>query len=197
MQGINDCAYLRGDAQNLAAFLNFLKYQGFEKYYNRIVKAVQMVSPFFGDFYLRPTSNNKEKIELEWTEKNHDIPFKAHDLSDGTLRFICLATVLLQPEEFMPSSILIDEPELGLHPYAISVLGSLMKSISEEHQLIVSTQSVELVNEFDVEDLIVVDKKGDGSLFKRLKEKDLSEWLEEFALGELWKKNILDGRPSR
>jgi len=197
VQGINDYAYLRGDAQNLAAFLYYLKLHGFENHYNRIVKTVQMVAPFFGDFYLRPTPNNKEKIELEWTEKNHDVPFKAHDLSDGTLRFICLATVLLQPKELMPSSILIDEPELGLHPYAISVLGSLMKSIPKEHQLIVSTQSVELVNEFDVEDLIIVDKQVDGSSFKRLKEKDLSEWLEEYALGELWKKNILGGRPSR
>lgn len=196
IHGINDYAYLRGDAQNLAAFLYHLKSAGFEQHYKRIVKTVQLVAPYFGDFFLRPNPSNRDKIELEWVENGHDIPFKGHELSDGTLRFICLATVLLQPEEFMPRSILIDEPELGLHPYAISVLGSLMKSVSEKCQLIVSTQSVELVNEFDVEDLIIVDKEGDGSIFKRLKESELTDWLDEYGLGELWKKNLLGGRPS-
>ena len=95
----------------------------------------------------------------------------------------------------MPSSVIVDEPELGLHPYAINVLAELIKSASTQHQLIISTQSVELMNQFDVEDLIVVDKIKGASEFKRLKDADYAEWLEEYSLGELWKKNLLGGRP--
>jgi predicted ATPase len=196
MHGINDNEYLRDDARNLAAFLYRLK-NHHESHYKRIVKAVQLVAPFFGDFHLRPAVDNKEKIQLEWTEAGQDVPFTASALSDGTLRFICLATVLLQPEAFMPAAILIDEPELGLHPYAITVLAGLMKAASEQHQLIVSTQSVELVNEFDAEDLIVVDKAGPASTLKRPDTEALREWLVDYSLGELWKKNLLGGRPAR
>jgi predicted ATPase len=194
VHNINDNEYLRGDARNLAAFLLRLR-NHHEEHYRRIVKAIRLVAPFFGDFHLRPTVGNNKKIQLEWTEQRQDEPFTASALSDGTLRFICLATVLLQPINFMPAAILIDEPELGLHPFAISVLAGLMKSASQQHQLIVSTQSVELVNEFDAEDLIVVDKQGGASTFKRPDAKELSEWLAEYSLGELWKKNLLGGRP--
>lgn len=196
IHGINDNEYLREDAANLGAFLFRLE-KNFSSHYKRIVKTIKLVAPFFGDFYLRPTTDNPDKIQLEWVENHQDVPFKANELSDGTLRFICLATVLLQPEELMPSSILIDEPELGLHPYAITVLGSLMKSAAKEHQLIISTQSVELVNEFDVEDLIVVDKTGGASDFRRLDKNAFAEWLQDYSLGELWVKNLLGGRPTR
>ena len=196
VHGINDNEYLRDDARNLAAFLYRLRIN-YETHYQRIVKSIQLVAPFFGDFHLRPTIDNVEKIQLEWTERDQDVPFTASALSDGTLRFICLATVLQQPEEFMPASILIDEPELGLHPYAIAVLGAMMKSASQQHQLIVSTQSVELVDEFDAEDLIVVDKEGGASSFNRLDVEMLAEWLADYSLGDLWKKNLLGGRPTR
>lgn len=195
IHGINDNAYLREDARNLAAFLYRLQ-QHHEAHYRRIVKAVQLVAPFFGDFHLRPTAANPEKIQLEWTEAGQDIPFTASALSDGTLRFICLATVLLQPDKLMPAAILIDEPELGLHPYAITVLGALMKSAALRHQLIISTQSVELVNEFDAEDLIVVDRHDKASVLRRLDVAELKEWLADYSLGELWKKNLLGGRPA-
>ncbi|EFP66414.1 phosphate ABC transporter ATP-binding protein [Ralstonia pickettii] len=196
IHNVNDNEYLRDDARNLAAFLLRLK-NHHDEHYQRIVKAIRLVAPFFGDFHLRPTVDNKEKIQLEWTEQGQDEPFTASALSDGTLRFICLATVLLQPEDFMPAAILIDEPELGLHPFAVSVLAGLMKSASQKHQLIVSTQSVELVNEFDAEDLIVVDKRGGASSFARPDAQALSEWLAEYSLGDLWKKNLLGGRPGR
>lgn len=196
IHGINDNEHLRDDARNLAAFLYRLK-NHHEVNYQRIVKTIQLVAPFFGDFHLRPTVDNPEKIQLEWVERGQDVPFTASALSDGTLRFICLATVLLQPEVFMPATILIDEPELGLHPYAITILGSLMRAASKEKQLIISTQSVELVNEFDVNDLIVVDKKEGASVFKRLDIEKLGEWLDEYSLGDLWKKNLLGGRPTR
>ena len=146
---------------------------------------------------MRPTVGNGEKIQLEWTEAGQDVPFTASALSDGTLRFMALATVLLQPEQFMPAAILIDEPELGLHPYAISVLGALMKSAAQRHQLLVSTQSVELVNEFEADDIIVVGKERGASVFWRLDANKIADWLSDYSLGDLWKKNLLGGRPTR
>lgn len=196
IHSINDNVYLHDDARNLAAFLYRLKTHH-TAHYRRIVKTIQLVAPYFGDFHLRPTVGNTEKIQLEWTESGQDTPFNASALSDGTLRFICLATVLLQPEAFMPATILIDEPELGLHPYAITVLAGLIKSTSVQHQLIVSTQSVELVDEFEAEDLIVVDKVGATSTLRRLDVASLDIWLSDFSLGDLWKKNLLGGRPAR
>lgn len=192
---INDNIYLRPDARNLAAFLYLLS-QTHPANYLRIVKTIQLVAPFFGNFYLRPQPQNANIIELEWTEVGEDVPFKAHHLSDGTLRFICLATVLLQPEFYQPASIFIDEPELGLHPYAITILASLLKSAALKKQIIVSTQSVELMSEFDPEDIIVVDRKAGKSIFNRLNASKLEEWLQEYSLGELWKKNVFGGRPS-
>ncbi len=193
---INDNIYLRQDAGNLAAFLFLLKNTKNE-YYVAIRDTIRLVAPFFDDFLLRPNPENENMIRLEWREKGSDFPFQAYHLSDGTLRFICLATLLLQPE--MPSTILIDEPELGLHPYAIVILASLMKSASKRTQLIVSTQSVSLVNQFEAEDLLVVERNERDhkyeTVIERVDSEKLSAWLEEYALGELWEKNVLGGRP--
>ncbi|MCP4410535.1 MAG: AAA family ATPase [Gammaproteobacteria bacterium] len=194
--GIDDNVYLRQDASNLAAFLYLLQRKN-PNTFRQIERTIQLVAPFFGGFHLRPSPDNQEQIELEWTEAGQDIPFKAHHLSDGTLRFICLTTLLLQPHEMTPSTILIDEPELGLHPYAITVLASLLKKASKTHQVIVSTQSVELINELDPEEIIVVDRKEGQSIFHRCSTETLTDWLEEYTLGELWKKNLLGGRPSK
>ncbi len=196
VHNINDNEYLREDARNLAAFLLRLRHQHPE-HYQRIVRSIRLVAPFFGDFILRPTVHNPDRIQLEWHEQDQDEPFNASALSDGTLRFICLATVLQQPEPFTPDTMLIDEPELGLHPFAIKVLAGLMQSASESHQLIVSTQSVELVNEFDLDDVIVVDKRNGTTRFIRPEVADYAEWLDDYTLGELWKKNLLGGRPGR
>lgn len=193
---INDNAYLRVDARNLAAYLYSLHRRDSQAY-GRILKTIRLVAPFFGDFFLRPSLENEDMIELEWVEAGQDTPFKAHHLSDGTLRFICLATVFMQPPDLQPETILVDEPELGLHPYAITVLASLMRSVAKSKQVIISTQSVDLLNEFDPEDVIVVDREDGRSVLRRLGPPDLGEWLDEYTLGELWKKNILGGRPSR
>jgi predicted ATPase len=193
---IGDNVYLRQDAGNLAAFLYLLQ-QNNPKVFKQIERTIQLVAPFFGGFHLRPCPDNREQIELEWTEAGQDLPFKAHHLSDGALRFICLCTLLLQTDETTPPTILIDEPELGLHPYAITVMASLLKKAAKTHQVIVSTQSVELVNELEPDDIIVVDRKEGRSTFTRQSKSALSAWLDEYTLGELWKKNILGGRPSR
>lgn len=196
LHAANDCAYLRSDARNLAAYLFYLQ-QNYPKSYQKIEKVVGLVAPFFGQFYLTPSPFNADQIELMWYEKDEDVPFKAHQLSDGTLRFICLATVLLQPEDKQSECIMIDEPELGLHPYAITVLASLIKAVSKVKQVIISTQSVDLLSEFSAEDVIVVNRENHQSVFTRLDENQLETWLSDYSLGELWKKNILGGRPSR
>lgn len=192
IHSLNDNLSLKSDAANLAAYLRMLK-DSYEKEYNRIVSTVRLVLPFFDDFVHR---ENIENIELEWVQKGKsDTPLKAHMLSDGSLRFICLSTLLLQPIHLLPDTVLIDEPELGLHPYAITVLADILKQVSERKQIIVSTQSVELVNELEPEDVIVVNQKNDESIFERLDNSALSSWLEEYTLGELWKNNIFGGRP--
>ncbi len=194
---LNDQSALRPDGRNLAAFLNHLQ-QVHPESYERIVKTIRLVAPFFGDFELRPCPDNAEQIELEWSEKGEDIPFKALHLSDGTLRFICLAPVFLQPVTLQPETIIVDEPELGLHPYAIKILAALIRSASKEKQVIISTQSVTLLNEFQPKDVIVCDRKAGASVLRRLDEHELTEWLqEEYSLGDLWQKNILGGRPAR
>ena len=182
---------LKSDAANLAAYLQFLKEEHGHTY-ERIIETIRLVLPFFGDFIHRDQST----IELEWYQKGKpDTPFKAHMLSDGSLRFICLATLLLQPISLLPDTILIDEPELGLHPYAITILADVFKQVSEDKQLIISTQSVELINELMPEDVIVVDQEEQASTFKRLSSVELSGWLEDYSVGDLWKQNVLGGRP--
>ncbi|MBU2569998.1 MAG: AAA family ATPase [Gammaproteobacteria bacterium] len=185
---------LKTDAANLAAFLMRLK-RVYPENYQQIVSTIRLVAPFFADFLHREDTDH---VQLEWFEQgNPDTPFKAHVLSDGTLRFICLATLLLQPFRLMSDTLLIDEPELGLHPYALAILADLIKRASEQKQLIISTQSVELIEHFSANDIIVVDRVNNASTFKRLNEENLKDWLEDYSLGELWKQNIIGGRPSR
>lgn len=196
LHGINDNEYLRPDASNLAAFLFRLK-KNHKQEYSKIVKTIRLMAPYFGDFFLRADVDDPKQIELEWSESGQDVPFSGHVLSDGTLRFICLVTVLLQPDKFKPSLILIDEPELGLHPYAINLLASLIKSAAKSKQLIISTQSVELLDEFGIDDIVVADRGKTGSILSRPKKADLKDWLDDYSLGELWCKNLLGGRPSK
>ena len=195
---INDNEALRPNAENLAAFL-FRVRQTNPIEYEKIRDIVRLAAPFFDDFKLRPVPTNPELIQLEWLQKDSEYPFRASQLSDGTLRFICLATALLQP--FTPSTMLFDEPELGLHPYALTLLANLFQQAAQMResysgkQVIVSTQSALLLNEFAPEDVIIVERAHGQSTFRRLKHDDLSEWLNEYTLGELWQKNVLGGRP--
>jgi len=195
---INNNEALRPDAENLAAFLYRVSQTNPDKY-NEIRDVVRLAAPFFDDFKLRPVPTNPDLIQLEWLQKDSDYPFRANQLSDGTLRFICLATALLQPAP--PPTMLFDEPELGLHPYALTLLGNLFKQATQRSgsyvfkQLIISTQSAPLLNEFAPEDIVVVERHQGESIFRQLNSADLAEWLEEYTLGELWQKNLLGGRP--
>ncbi|MBR4583594.1 MAG: AAA family ATPase [Bacteroidales bacterium] len=191
---INDNRYLKTDGDNLPAYLYMLQ-KKYPKTLKRIEMVIKSVMPYFERFNLEPFSLNESKISLQWTEiGNQEKYFDANDLSDGSIRFIALTTLLLQPE--LPHMIIIDEPELGLHPVAINKLAGMIKSVADRKcQIIISTQSVNLINNFEPTDIITVDKKEGQSIFNRLNQEDLSKWLEDYSLGELWTKSIINGQP--
>lgn len=161
--------------------------------YRQIVETVQRVAPMFHDFILEPEGASAKTIRLRWKHRGIDTPFDVSQLSDGTLRFICLATLLLQPEP--PKVIVLDEPELGLHPYAIQLLAAMMRSAAARTRIVAATQSVTLANQFGPEDLIVVETRDNASHFERLSTDGLAQWLDEYRMGDLWEKNLIGGNP--
>ncbi|MEP6935674.1 MAG: AAA family ATPase [Nitrospirota bacterium] len=191
---LNDNRYLRPDGSNLASFLYYLREKHRDSY-GLIRRTIQQVAPFFDDFLLEPQKLNQEKIRLEWKHKTSEAYFDAASLSDGTLRFIALATLFLQPHKYRPSVILVDEPELGLHPYAITMLASLVKQVSNKMQVILSTQSSLLLDHFEPEDVLVANLVSGATQFTRLDSEKLGIWLEDYSLGQLWEKNEIGGRP--
>lgn len=192
---LRDNLLLKPDAGNLGAFLRRLR-ERYPAHHRQIVETVRLAAPFFGDFVYRHDAG--DSMELEWFEAGDpDRVLGPRQLSDGTLRFICLSTLLLQPVELQPELILIEEPELGLHPASLTLLAEMLQHASDSRQVIASTQSADLVSELEPEDVVVVDRKEGASTFTRLDGDDLREWLGEYALGELWKMNIFGGRPGR
>lgn len=191
---INDNLMMASDGRNIAAVLFRIKSTNMAAY-QRIVKTIRLVAPYFQDFILRENPLNPQLICLEWKKKGCEVPFGAEQLSDGTLRFICLCTLLCQPDNMRKDVIFIDEPELGLHPFAITVIAELMKKYGTDRQVIAATQSVEFLNEFETEDVIVTDNLSGETEFRRLRKEQLAEWMEDYTIGELWQKNILGGRP--
>jgi predicted ATPase len=189
---LNNNRYLEEDAGNMAALLYLLQ-QKHPTHFRRIEMTIRSIAPFFDRFRLAPSQLDTNQINLEWKERGSDLYMDAYSLSDGSLRFMALTTLLMQPHP--PKTIIIDEPELGLHPMAINKLAGLMKKASIHSQLIVSTQSVGLVSNFEPEDIITVDRKDGQSVFERLDNETLQNWLEDFSLGELWNKNVIGGQP--
>ena len=190
---LDDNQFLRADASNLAAWLYLLRSTAPESY-ERIVAAIRQVAPFFRDFDLRPDPLNTARIRLEWRERDSDAYCPPSRLSDGTLRFVCLAALLLQPKP--PALLVIDEPELGLHPYAITQLAALLRAAAHKTRLVVATHSTTLVNQFEPEHLVIVDRVDGASTFRRPTSVEIATWLDGYSLGELWEKNVLGGRPS-
>ncbi|MEW6051685.1 MAG: AAA family ATPase [Candidatus Zixiibacteriota bacterium] len=187
----DDGRWLKEDGGNLAPFLYRLKMLE-PLSYQRIVDNVRLILPFFADFELEPEYNS---ILLQWKEQNSDRIFGAHQAADGMLRVMALVTLLLQPERDLPDVLILDEPELGLHPYAVGVVGGLIRSVATQVQVIVATQSVPLIDCFQPDDIVVVDRVGRESKFNRLTLNRLTEWLEDYSLSELWEKNVIGGRP--
>jgi predicted ATPase len=185
---------LREDGANLAALLYMMERQH-PAAYRRITAAIRQVFAEFGGFVLAPAALNPERIRLRWRRKGVDGDFGANQLSDGTQRFMLLTTLLQQPQELLPAVLAIDEPELGLHPAALNLIGGLVASAAQHTQLIVATQSAALVDCFAPEEVIVVNRRDGASTFERLREEALAEWLRDYSLGQLWEKNVIGGGP--
>jgi len=184
---------LMNDGGNLAAILYKLQQTQFP-YYERIVETIRQIAPFFKNFVLEPLALNPNYIQLHWQSQNTNYQFGPHQLSDGTLRTIALITLLLQPESDLPSLIILDEPELGLHPYAMTIITSLIQRASLHTQIILATQSCTFLDYFDPVDVIIVEQQQGASIFKRLDPEPLTQWLEAYTLSELWEKNVIGGR---
>ncbi len=193
---VNDNRRLRPDGGNLAAFLYYLRNRH-KSEYTLIRDAVRLAAPFFDDFTLEPLALNENKILLEWRHAGSDAYFDASSLSDGSLRFIALAALLLQPATLRPSTILLDEPEIGLHPYAITLLSSLIEQASAETQVILATQSSLLLDHFEPQDVLVADRVEGRTEFTRVDPERLRVWLDDYSLGQLWEKNEIGGRPNQ
>ncbi len=185
---------LRSDAGNLAAFL-FRLQEREQVAYSRIVSTIRLIAPFFETFELTPSRLDPTKIRLNWRQNGSDELFGPHQLSDGTLRCMALIALLRQPENEMPRFLVIDEPELGLHPYALNVVSSLLQAASHHVQIVVTTQSAHLLDDCRPEDVIVAERQGNETIFRRPDPDRLADWLEDYSLGEIWEKNIIGGGP--
>jgi predicted ATPase len=186
--------FLYPDAANLPAML-YLYRQRYSPAYRRIVAAVKAVAPFFEDFVLEPLRLNPRNIALHWRSTESDYGFGPHQLSDGTLRAIALFTLLLQPEADLPELIVLDEPELGLHPVAIEIVAGMIRAVSPKCQVILATQSTTLLDQFEPEEIVVAEVAGGASQFRRLDRSELSDWLRTYRVSELWQKNVIGGGP--
>ena len=191
-----DCQYLKDDGGNLAAVLNMLKTTPeYLPYYNRIVRYVQKILPYFADFAIDGFPEKQDTVYLFWKKQGSDYILTPNQLSDGTIRFIALATLLLAPRKIQPNVIVIDEPELGLHPLAIRILANMLKQAAENVQILVATQSPLFLDFFDANDVLVFEAPDESTKVKRLNRDELSSWAQEYTLSELWDKNVIGGQP--
>ena len=180
---VGDDITLRSDAENIAAYLLRVRDEH-PQHYRRIVSAIRRVTPFFDDFVLVP--NAAERIRLRWKQRGLDRTFMAHEASDGTLRFICLATVVL------------DEPGLGLHPAAIGLLAEMAHVAGRNgHRVILATQSVPLLSHFDLDAIVMLDRDNGATVASRSDQEELEAFLDDYSTGTLWEMNLLGGRPAR
>lgn len=193
---VRDDRVLKPDGSNIAPYL-FRLSREYPDAFRRIVQDVCVAVPHFGEFQF-PETDRDDKVSLEWSPRHEpDTTMGPLELSGGTLRYICLSTLLLQPPELQPSLILIDEPELGLHPFAATLLAEMIRAIEGDKQVIVATQSAQLVSEFDPSDIVVTETEDGLTTFNRLDESQLGDWLDKYSLGDLWLMNHLGGRRAR
>jgi predicted ATPase len=191
---LNDNRWLMPDAGNLAALLYAYRNRA-ETVYRRIVSTVKKILPGFDDFDLEPSRLNLNEIILNWRKEGSEYLFGPHQLSDGSLRAMAIFTLFLQPEDDLPDVIILDEPELGLHPRALEIVAGLMRAAAIKTQVIVATQSPAFLNFFDPLDVITVESHDAQSQFRRLDPDELKDWLEDYSLGELWERNVVGGGP--
>ena len=177
------------DCRNLALILNKIDHHQARVEFNSLLKR------FFPRFDRMSTGVSGGKIQFYLHEKDFGAPVPATRLSDGMIRFIALLATFLTPSP--PPLVCIDEPELGLHPDAVSLVADLMLQASKRMQVIVTTHSDALVSALTSEPDTVVacERIGTGTTLRRLDSTKLAHWLEEYALGELWRMGELGANP--
>lgn len=187
-----DIYRLYDKGENIAAFLYNIR-ENEPLSYHLIVRTIQSIAPYFKDFVLKP--NEQGLLRLQWQDKYSSAVYRVNDLSDGTIRFIALTVLFMQPK--LPQTIILDEPELGLHPAAIAKFAGMIKSASaKECQVIIATQSADLISHFEAEDIVTVDQRGGESLFYRLDSEKLKGWIKDYTIDDLWKRSIIiTGQP--
>ncbi len=189
---IGESNRLRSDAGNLAAVLYRLEQEDVRRY-EFICRQIGRILPGFDRFAIEESYG---KVALRWKAKWTDKTFSAHLTSDGSLRFFALVTLLNLPSGMLPDVILLDEPELGLHPAAVNLVGGMVNSLATERQVIVATQSPLLVDAFDLEEIFTLDLQEGRTQFRKLDPAKYQIWLDDgFSPGELWQKNLFGGRP--
>ena len=188
---IDDNVRLRSDGGNLAAVLYRLEREDVTRF-ELICRHIGRVLPVFDRFTIEESYG---RVLLRWKAKGTDKTFGAHLTSDGSLRFFALVTLLNLPPEMLPDVILLDEPELGLHPAAITLIADMIRAVGDQRQVIVATQSPLLVDAFSLDEIVVLELRDGATEFRSLDPEDYQEWLGDFTTGELWQKNLLGGRP--
>ena len=189
---VNDNHHLLGHGGNLAAVLYRLEYEDVRRF-DLICRQIGRVLPEFDRFVIEESYG---KVMLRWKAKWSDKTFGAHLTSDGSLRFFALVTLLNLPPVMIPNVILLDEPELGLHPAAIGLVAAMIEQLSHDKQIIVATQSPLLVDEFELDEIIVLDLEDGRTKLRKLKADDYQVWLDqEYTPSQLWQKNVFGGRP--
>ena len=189
---IDDTHRLHGHGGNLAAVLYRLEQEDVRRF-DLICRHIGRILPEFDRFVIEESYG---KVLLRWKAKWSDKTFGAHLTSDGSLRLFALVTLLNMPPEMLPSVVLLDEPELGLHPAAVELIAHMIKRLSAEKQVIVATQSTLLVDEFSLDEIIVLNLENGRTVLRKLKSDDYKVWLDQdYTSSQLWQKNLLGGRP--
>ena len=189
---VGDDTALRANAENIAAYLLKVR-QEHPEHYQRIVAAIRQAAPFFDDFVLAPGAS--EQVRLWWRQRGAERILMAHETSDGTLRFICLAALLLGPS--LPATVVLDEPELGLHPTAIGLLAEMTHAVGRNgHRVIMATQSAPLLSHYELDEVLVLDRVDGATAVSRPDAKVLKAFVEDCSTGTLWEMNLLGGRPA-
>ena len=187
-----DNGTLRTHGGNLAAVLRRLEQED-NRRFELICQHIARVLPVFDRFQIEESYG---RVLLRWKARGSEKTFGAHLTSDGSLRFFALVTLLNLPREMLPDILLLDEPELGLHPVAVALVGNMIKALACDAQIIVATQSPLLVDVFELDEIVVLDLHDGRSVFRRLDADSYRTWLDDsFTPGELWQKNLLGGRP--
>ena len=186
-----DHAYLRTDGGNLAAILYQLEHKDLDRY-ELICRHIRRVLPGFDRFRIEKQYG---KVALRWRSRQLNKTYGAHLTSDGSLRFFALATLLNLTGKMLPSVLVLDVPELGLHPKAIALVGDMIRSLAERRQIFLATQSPLLVDAFELGEVFVFEMQDGRTEVTRPDSLQLKTWRDEFSVGELWQKNLLGGRP--